>query len=98
MKDRCVRIGKTLFASTDLCEYAQWERGGCGLTLRVGRALFAIGRVDYRDTTCPWPKWLRFGACLAGPVAASMSGRRQNYLYLFGRRVFDTAYWEPRTA
>jgi hypothetical protein len=64
------------------------------LTLRVGNWLFAAGHSGYRDRTCPWPEWLKFGVSVAGPVATSMSWRRRNYLYAFGHRVFDTTYWK----
>ena len=90
-----MRIGN-LFASADECEFAQWERGGCGMTLRLGSWLFAIGHLDYREKSCPWPRWLRFGVSIGGPANESMSGRRVHYLYLCGRRVFDTLYWQHR--
>ena len=84
-----------LFASLDRCEYAQWERC-CGLSLRVGEWVAALGHIDYREKRPAWPRWLQFSLSIAGPIDVSMSKRRRNYLYLFGRRVFDTAYWEPR--
>lgn len=86
------------FASIDRCESAQWERGGCGLTLRIGSWLLAFGHFGYRDKNSAWPRWLRFGLALGGPVAVSMSWRRTSYLYMFGRRVFDTTYWPDARA
>jgi hypothetical protein len=80
------------FLTYDVCESAQWE-ANCGLTLRVGSKLFALGHLGYREKSPAWPRWLRFGVSIAGPLATSMSWRRTNYLYLFGRRVFDTRYW-----
>ena len=82
-----------LFASIDDGDHMQWERGGCGLTLRIGTRVFAFGHLGYRDKDCAWPRWFRFGVAIGGPVATSMSWRRINYLYLFGHRVFDTTYW-----
>jgi hypothetical protein len=91
-EDDPMKIGN-FFVSLDVCEHAQWERGGCGLSLRIGHVILAFGHYDYREKNCPWPRWLRFGAAIGGPVATSMSWRRVNYLYLFGHRVFDTTYW-----
>ena len=93
--NRDIRLGN-VFVSIDRCEYASWERGGAGLSLRFGSWLFAIGHLDYRQKNCPWPKWLRFGLSIYGPRNVSMSNRPVHYAYAFGNRVFDTTYWRPR--
>jgi hypothetical protein len=38
--------------------WAQWEKAG--VSIRLGRHLFAVHREDYRDRRPGWPKWIRF--------------------------------------
>lgn len=86
-----IRI-KRFFVSLDRCWNAQWERGASGFSLRVGPWLFAAGSLDYREKS--FPSWCRlFGLSIHGARAVSMSNRPTYYLYLFGRRIFDTTYW-----
>jgi hypothetical protein len=71
-------------------EYEWHQFEVAGLTLRIGSRAWCLGTLDYREKNPAWPRWLRFRLVLGG---LRSDGSRFWALYLFGRRIFNTQYW-----